>query len=347
MKKRKVCIVGRIAPGIELYDGQTIKTRLLVDELQKKTDWKIFVIDTYYKKHKIRLFIKSIFALLKCRDVFICLSANGIKIYYKLLKFFIKFRRTRVYHYVVGGDHHKFLIEHPHFIKTCSRFAVNWVQTNNLVMELNKLGINNAQYMPNFRLHELADLSSLMKIQKPPFRFVIFSRLNKAKGVSEAAEVIHKINKIHNKNLCILDIYGVVEPDYEEEFKKILENNTEIKYLGAKNSSESTDILKNYFALLFPTHWHGEGFAGTILDAFFAGLPVIATDWNCNAEIVENGKTGFVYPNKLFDTLYDCVEFAIKNPDIINNMRANCLASAKNFLPSKYVNEIINFVETH
>ena len=30
--------------------------------------------------------------------------------------------------------------------------------------------------------------------------------------------------------------------------------------------------------MLFPTYWHGEGFPGIVIDAFVAGLLVVATD---------------------------------------------------------------------
>lgn len=58
--------------------------------------------------------------------------------------------------------------------------------------------------------------------------------------------------------------------------------------------NQSTEVLKNYDALLFPTYYEGEGFAGTIIDAFAAGLPVIASDWKYNSEIIKQGITGVI-----------------------------------------------------
>ena len=70
-----------------------------------------------------------------------------------------------------------------------------------------------------------------------------------------------------------------------------------VSYGGKVPFDKSVDILKNYFALLFPTYYDGEGFAGTLIDAFSAGVPVIASDWKYNAEIV-NEKVGIVYSAK-------------------------------------------------
>jgi glycosyltransferase involved in cell wall biosynthesis len=48
--------------------------------------------------------------------------------------------------------------------------------------------------------------------------------------------------------------------------------------------------------MLFPSFYKGEGFPGVILDAYIAGLPVIASDWNMNSEVVKNGETGIIIP---------------------------------------------------
>lgn len=345
MRKKKVCLIGRIAPGVDLFDGQTIKTRLLFDQLTKNTKWKIVVVDTYFKKRKVRMLFKTFFSLLRCKDVFICLSTNGLSVYYKILKFFICLRRTRVFHYVVGGNHHQYLMKHKSFIKTCKKFKVNWVQTINLVNELNKLGINNAKYMPNFKPMNPVDVSTIPLYTNSPFRFVTFSRITKTKGIDIAAEVIKRINDEFKDDICSIDVYGAVEDNFKDEFNNLLKNNKYVNYCGTRGPFESAQVLKDYFALLFPTYWPSEGFAATILDAYFAGIPVIATDWNCNSEIVNDGKTGFIYPNNKFKTLYDCVKFAISNPNVMNAMKPNCIEFAKEFTPDKYIKEIISFVE--
>jgi glycosyltransferase involved in cell wall biosynthesis len=57
----------------------------------------------------------------------------------------------------------------------------------------------------------------------------------------------------------------------------------------------------------FLSYWKGEGFTGVIIDAFIAGVPVIATGWNMNTEIIEDGINGFVIPPN------DTVSLANKN----------------------------------
>ena len=52
MKKKDIAVVGRVAEGTELLDGQTVKTKILYEELKKEfPDRNIICIDTYqYRK---------------------------------------------------------------------------------------------------------------------------------------------------------------------------------------------------------------------------------------------------------------------------------------------------------
>ena len=91
-----------------------------------------------------------------------------------------------------------------------------------------------------------------------------------------------------------MDIYGPVDKSFETEFYEALQCSSEfVKYQGIVEPNKSTDVIKQYDLMLFLTYWPSEGFPGTILDSFSAGVPVIATDWNCNFEIVKENYTGF------------------------------------------------------
>jgi glycosyltransferase involved in cell wall biosynthesis len=98
-----------------------------------------------------------------------------------------------------------------------------------------------------------------------------------------------------------------------------------ITYCGVADPDESVDILKQYYGLLFPTTYFGEGFPGTLIDAFSSGLPVIATDWHCNGEIITHGKTGFLYPPEQPEQLKTWIEYAVTNPDQFYAMGVSCL----------------------
>ena len=52
--------------------------------------------------------------------------------------------------------------------------------------------------------------------------------------------------------------------------------------------------LVNYDLMLFPTRYYTEGLPGTIIDAYIANLPVIATEWKHAREFIKDGETGFI-----------------------------------------------------
>jgi glycosyltransferase involved in cell wall biosynthesis len=87
-----------------------------------------------------------------------------------------------------------------------------------------------------------------------------------------------------------------------------------LKELGVtvRFEKEGYDTLATYHAMLFPSFWRGEGFAGIFIDAFIAGLPVLASDWAHNAESITDGKLGIIYPVhnvvELTQTMEDCID---------------------------------------
>lgn len=143
-----------------------------------------------------------------------------------------------------------------------------------------------------------------------------------------------------------LDIYGPIDSSYENEFKiKMEETNENINYCGIVTFNKSVDTLKNYDCLLFPTYWNGEGFPGTIIDAFSAGVPVIASDWNCNKEIIDNKVNGIIYPNNEIIDLKDAIIYITGNREYLKKMRINCVQKAQQYMPDKYIKRIIEKIE--
>ena len=242
----------------------------------------------------------------------------------------------------------KYIKKYPKYKKYLNEFKYNWVETNGLKNRLTKLGIENCEIIPNFKRLSTISEEELIgkKISKSSYKFCTFSRVMKEKGIEDAINAVLELNKENNNFSYFLDIYGPIDPDYEERFQKILKNSDkEINYCGQVPFDKSVEVLKNYDILLFPTYWHGEGFPGTIIDAFSAGLPVVATDWNCNKEIIDNNITGIIYPSENINTLKEAIKKIISNNDLFFEMRKECLKKSKEYQPDKYINNIINEIK--
>lgn len=343
-KKKKIAIIGHFGGNQELYDGQTIKTKILYSELKKATEWDIKKIDTYYKdKNKIKLLKDTFLCLLSIKDIVVLLSQNGMKFYFPILYFFCKVFHVRVYHDVIGGNLDTYVDKYPKYKKYLNTFEVNWVETEGLKKRLQQKGITNCEVMPNFK--RLPIINEIKTDTTEPFRFCMFSRVMKEKGIEIAIEAIEKINADNQRNICELDIYGNIDDAYKENFENIMKNVSDaIRYKGCVPFDKSVETIKDYYALLFPTYWMGEGFPGTIIDAFSAGIPVIASDWNCNNEIIENNKNGILYPNDDIKNLEEAIKSLIINVDKIEILKQKCAESAKIYLPDIYIERIYNTI---
>lgn len=66
------------------------------------------------------------------------------------------------------------------------------------------------------------------------------------------------------------------------------------EYKGLLQPEEVIPTLQEYDALIFPSHYVGEGCPGILVKALSAGLPIIASDWKYNSEFVTNGLNGFL-----------------------------------------------------
>ena len=344
---KKITIIGHFGGKENILDGQTIKTKILYEELSNATDWKIQKVDTYYKsRNPIKLLFDTFKCLLCTKDIIVLLSGNGMKVYFPLLSFFaIKFHKN-IYHDVIGGNLDLYVSKYPKFKKYLNSFQVNWVETEGMKSKLIDQGINNCEVMPNFKRLTIADIDFNEMHFTEPYRFCIFSRVMKEKGVEDAIEAIETINKEAGRDICTLDIYGRIDDGYVERFEEILKTVTKaIQYKGMVSYDKSVEAIKDYYALLFPTYWKGEGFPGTIVDAFSAGLPVIATDWNCNSEIVTNKANGILYSNEDIKNLKEAIEYLINGTVNIHTMKMNCISTAKKYQPEEYVKQIINRLE--
>lgn len=340
-KALQIGVIGRVLDS--LCDGQTIKTRVLVKELKKRyPDCRIHMAETGdYRSNPMKLVWQLIQCVRKSDVIFVLLAENGLRVILPILFFLNRFYRKPVLHDCIGGNHWEMIRDYPGLRKYYARMEVNWVETERLKKSLEKHGLFNAEVLPNFKDLTPVKPEALALKQEEPFRFCTFSRVIREKGITAAAEAVRAINREKGCVVCTLDVYGPVEEPYREEFEQVfgLENET-VRYMGVAKFDESVAILKDYYMLLFPTTFWGEGFPGTVIDAFSAGLPVIATDWHCNSEILDHGRTGFLYSPDQPEMLKNWMEEAMADPRRIHEMGLNCLEELKKYSPETLMETI-------
>lgn len=343
MSKKGIAIVGRMAAGVELLDGQTVKTRVLCEELQRRFPERVQIwVDTYeYRAHGVSILWNTLRAFVKCEHIFVLLSRNGRKFFFPLLTGLNRIFHRRLYHDVVGGALPGEAAQSEALRRQLRQFEVNWVEFAGMKEELEQLGISNVEVLPNFKRLRMRSAYDLPAHHEPPYVFSMFSRVTKEKGMTAASEAVAEVNRRLGKPMAHLRIYGPVEAGYREEFRQILSKYADcVSYLGCIPVEQSVEALRDSFMLLFPSVYPGEGMPGTIIDAFSAGLPVIATNWHFNAELVRSGETGYCYNWTRPELLAEHILHAVSHPEEVDAMRPACLVEAAKYSPEAVMEQI-------
>lgn len=343
----RVGICGHYGGGKIYLDGQTVKTKIFTKELANKIgEQNIQIVDTHgWKRNPLSLIIKCIMLLSRCQNIIIFPDQNGIKV---LSLLFVILNRVfnRKLHYVVIGGWLPELLEKNSVLKNrVSKFDGVYVETYSMLKELEKLGFTNVEYLPNFKQLNILNKEELIFQNEEPYKLCTFSRVVYEKGIEDAIEAVKNVNDSLGRIVYTLDIYGQVDEKYRDRFENLKNTFPEyIAYKGVVDYNRSVDVLKKYFALLFPTHYRTEGMPGTIIDAYAAGIPVISSHWNSATEIIINGETGFVYDFKSRKGLEKVLFNMHSNIDQINEMKKNCLRMAKQYTPEVAIGLFLNYL---
>lgn len=325
----KVSVIGVYGTGPDFTTGQAVKCHVLIDWLNDYYGFdKVKVVNTYkWKKAPLRL-LKNVFLAFKQSTNIILLPAqNGIRVFAPLIYFLNKFFKRKIHYIVIGGWLAE-MLESDSYLKKCvKKFDGVHVEMLSMKERLEEIGLTNVFYMPNSRF--LEETCRNPKPASGSVKVCTYSRVIKTKGIDDAIGICRKANEIIGGAVFSLDVYGRVDSDYLNEFQLLIKNNRDIvAYQGCKKPNETLPTLMNYFALLFPTYYEGEGFAGTILDAFSAELPIIANDWKYNSEIIQDSVNGFIYPFRNIEFAANVLVRIYQDKGLYEFIQKNCRESA-------------------
>lgn len=341
-RPKQICLIGRIDPSGQLSDGQTVKTRTIWKLLKENYgNNAIVAVDTCdYMRNPFRVAIALINAMIKCDVFVVLLSHGGRKALFPFLSLAAKRFNKQIFHSLIGGKLADNIREGDgvRLVRQLNTFQVNWVESQSLVNELRQLGVMRVEYLPNFKDIVPLNADLLVAPAKNPIRFCTFSRVCVAKGIPDAASATEMLNA--EGIPCLLDVYGPVEKEFQTEFESILNNCHHVSYKGVIRSNDSVEFVKNYAALLFPTTWAGEGFPGSIIDAYAAGVPVIAYHWRYFNEIIEDGFTGIGCAPDADALAEAMLDFVMLDDSDHMSMKRNCIARAERYSSARVFSQM-------
>ena len=326
----KIGLLGHFARNTDLCDGQTVKTRNVEKALLSGRE-EVITVDSYkWKRHPFSFLFNIIKLVRKSKVIIMMPDAGGIKIYPYLVNLFAGKKRTKIYS-VVGAWLPSYLGKNKKVRNQLKKFDYILVETETMQQQLKELGFTNTVIVANFKEIVPIDKKDINYNFEFPYKFCIFSRVMKEKGVSDAIYACDRLNKEAGKKVCELDVYGPIQEEYKNEFLALCEQySSEVKYKGVVDPNESVSVLKDYYMLLFPTLFYTEGIPGTIIDSFSAGVPVLASEWESFKDVLtEKDSVTYSFGDK--EQLFNQLKYCVDNQQKINDLREECLKSVEKF----------------
>lgn len=313
----KILVLGYFGYLTNQLDGQTVKTRNIFDLLNSEINEDIQYFDTQsFQTSKFNV-VKMLHSVIKADIVFYLPAHNNLQYLMPFIFMASRITNTHINYLVVGGWLAQFLQNKPLHKLMLSKMKGIYVETDTLYSDLRALDFKNIYKLHNFRIaNQLVknnvDSDNYIKI-------VFMARIHPLKGVDLLFELDKRLKELNIKNVRI-DIFGPVFSEYKSVFSKKLHNSS-VSYKGVIDPNDIHHTLSNYDLLLFPTKYYTEGFPGTILDAYIAGIPVIATNWLNAKEFIKEGYTGYITPFNESEEFINKVLYLINHPEIIKRLK--------------------------
>lgn len=155
-----------------------------------------------------------------------------------------------------------------------------------------------------------------------PINIGYLGRLHSSKGI----EILLK----NFPDTSDLWIAGVGEKNYDTHLRTTYQKSN-IHFLGFVNPSE---LLNKIDLLVVPSIWN-EPMGRTVVEAYAFGIPVIASNRGGLPELIEPGKTGFIFDPSDSNSFNNILDVIITNPELLISMRQNCMNKMHDFDPSR------------
>lgn len=321
--------------------GESMKNHIFIDRL-KELFPKVITIETHAPKHKPYRVLNLLWNAIIRPKIPIIISCSSREAYF-FIRLLNLINRKHIYYWVIGGAFHKRVKEGRYKPSVYQKLDGIYVESHQMVKTLNNCGLYNVYYCPNFK-----QINYLPSINKPSnlTKFVFLSRIHPDKGCSLILDTMRELNQTIDPSLYNVTFYGPIANGYDIQFTSMVNDLPNASYKGFLDLTKKSgyDTLASYNIMLFPTWWNGEGFPGIIIDAFISGLPIIASDWNFNKELVDE-KTGWIIKAKDEKALFECMLNVIQSKDIIDKSIA-CQSKSKSFDVRNVINkDFLSIVE--
>jgi glycosyltransferase involved in cell wall biosynthesis len=309
--------------------GQTVKTRNIFNLLKMHEEeiGNVVYFDTQVFQRNWLQGFNMIWKIVISKKLIYLPAQNNFNYLFPLIYLVTKVVRISIVHVVVGSWLDYWLSNKPLHRYLLKNILISLPQTSQTCEILkNRYGITNVCQLNNFRINSFIFRS---KKNGGKFRVVFMARIDMQKGISHVFDLVEKFN-INNVDISV-DFYGQINSNIKDYFLRQVSLLRNVFYKGFLEPSEIYDTLKEYDVLVLPTSFPDEGFPGSILDAYIAGIPVIVTNWKNLSEFVEQGRTGFLVDLNNMSEMYDYCVKLYENPNLLSEMKENSHVKSREY----------------
>lgn len=213
--------------------------------------------------------------------------------------------------------------------------------------QLIKLGCDEAKIIVHRMGIDLENFAYLPRQQSSDgrIRLVSISRLVEKKGIEYGIRAVAKLvqSKPNLEYKIIGD--GLLKPQLQQLIQELNLTNT-VKLLGWKQKTEVIDILNHSDILLAPSitaaDGDREGIPVALMEAMAMGLPVISSLHSGIPELVRDGVSGFLVPERDLEGIAEKLNYLIEHPETWSEMgRAGRKIVQENYSSDRLNNRLL------
>jgi glycosyltransferase involved in cell wall biosynthesis len=147
-------------------------------------------------------------------------------------------------------------------------------------------------------------------------------RLSKEKGIDVLVQAIELVPNF------TLHVVG------DGPLMGLVENHPQIQYYGWQDQSIISQLMATCSFLIMPSMWY-EGLPRTLIEAYAHGLPIISSRIGSLKDLIDDGKTGYLFEPGDSISLARLIESALTNQEKMLSFRKNCVELYKSHFSAK------------
>ncbi|MDD5749556.1 MAG: glycosyltransferase [Patescibacteria group bacterium] len=221
----------------------------------------------------------------------------------------------------------RWLMGSPEIVISPSRFLLDFYQQHAFFPNSKKV------VLPN----PVKFLINIEKNPSPDLELVYLGQINKAKGVLGLIESFRKINLPHLK----LHIVGIGQ-DFIKA-KELAAKDKRIFFHGWLPNENLLSLLSRTDVMVLPSLCY-ENSPTVIYESLSMGMPVLAADIGGSAELIQEGKNGWIFPAGDFAMMSKKIEDIYRQREAIKLMADNCRQSVAAFVLDKYNQKLLDII---